>query len=152
MKIYILRHGQAEPYQINDAARKLTEKGVADTQKILQKKLIQLRDVQTIWASPLVRAQQTAALVSALLKKDIFTTQHLEPEADLTQLFTWLQTLKEDSILLVSHLPLVGTLTNRLCNLDESRIRFSTSSLVGIECDLPGPAMGEIFFEAHIQM
>lgn len=149
MKIFILRHGQAEPYQTNDAVRRLTEKGITDTQKVLTEKLSALANINAIFASPLVRAQQTATIASTMLKKEIKTTDLLEPEANIQKLFNWLETIKENSILLVSHLPLVGILANDLCGFDGNRIQFYTSSLVGIECDFPASGLGNLFLEVH---
>lgn len=150
MKIFILRHGQAEPYQTSDSARRLTKKGVADTHKVLTEKLLVMSEVDAIWASPFVRAQQTAAIASELFKKELQTTHHLEPEASLDELLAWLQELNQEAVvLLVSHLPLVGMLANSLCNFDENRIQFDTSSLIGITCEFPAKGMGEVFLEVH---
>ncbi len=151
MKIYILRHGQAEAYQANDAARRLTDKGIADTEQIISSNLHSLQSVQVIVASPLVRAQQTATIVAGLLKVDSLITEAcLEPEADLHSLLSFLNNMPQTQILLVSHLPLVGILANRLCGFAQNRIHFNTSSLVGIECDLPLQGMGSLFLEQHL--
>lgn len=150
MKIFILRHGQAEAYQADDASRRLTEKGQLDTDLMVKQQMIQLQNVDSIWASPLVRAQQTAKIAGLILNKKVETREHLEPEADFQQLLAQLQSTSLQSILLVSHLPLVGTLANRLCGFENNRIQFSTSSLVGIECDIPAVDLGNLFLEAHI--
>ncbi len=150
MKIFILRHGQAEAYRSDDASRRLTEKGERDTDSMVKQQLVQLQNVDSIWASPLVRAQQTAKIAASILNKKIETCEHLEPEADFQQLLAQLQNINLQSILLVSHLPLVGILANRLCGFENNRIQFSTSSLVGIECDIPAMGLGNLFLEAHV--
>lgn len=150
MKIFILRHGQAEAYQANDASRRLTEKGQIDTELMVKQQMIQLQNIESIWASPLVRAQQTAKIAATILNKTVETREHLEPEANLQQLLAQLQSAGLQSVLLVSHLPLVGILANRMCGFETNRIHFSTSSLVGIECDIPASGLGDLFLEAHI--
>jgi phosphohistidine phosphatase len=151
MKIFILRHGQAEAYQTSDAVRRLTEKGVADTQQMLSSNLQFLSSVKNICASPLVRAKQTAAIAAQLLKvESLITTSCLEPEANLQDVFSFLESFSETEILLVSHLPLVGILANRLCGFTQNRIQFNTSSLVGIECDFATEGLGNLFLEKHV--
>ncbi len=150
MKIFILRHGQAEAYQADDASRRLTAKGQIDTERMIKQQMIQLQDIESIWASPLVRAQQTANIAASILNKTVETREHLEPEADVQQLLAQLHSANLQSILLVSHLPLVGVLANRLCGFENNRIQFSTSSLVGIECEIPASGLGDLFLEAHI--
>jgi phosphohistidine phosphatase len=150
MKIFILRHGEAEPYRTDDASRRLTQKGINDTQHIINANFDSLSSINTIYASPLVRAQQTAAIAGKLLKQQIVTMESLEPEANPDEVFAVLQTITEEKILLVSHLPLVGILANRLCGLPLNALRFNTSSLVGIECEIPASGMGSVFFEKHI--
>lgn len=151
MKIFILRHGEAESLLTSDSARRLTPKGMADTRQIVSDNLLVLSSIDSIYVSPLIRAQQTASIAGQLLNlQSIFTTDCLEPEADLQNLFSLLETLSETEILLVSHLPLVGVLANRLCGLAPNSIRFNTSSLVGIECDIPAAGMGELFLERHV--
>ncbi len=151
MKIFILRHGAAESLLVNDSARRLTEKGVAETRQIISGNLPVLSSVQTIYVSPLVRAQQTASIAGQLLNlSSIVTIDNLQPEADLPCLFSFLETLPSTDILLVSHLPLVGVLANRLCGFAQNRIQFNTSSLVGIDCDFPAEGMGNLFLERHL--
>lgn len=151
MKIFILRHGQAEPYQANDAIRRLTEKGISDTGRILNNNIQALSSVQKIIASPLVRAQQTAAIALDQLKlESVETSIYLEPETNVQDLFSFLMDFTDMNLLLVSHLPLVGILANRLCGYDQTRIQFNTSSLVGIECEIPAANMGKLFLEKHI--
>jgi phosphohistidine phosphatase len=149
MKIFILRHGEAEAYQTSDSSRQLTDKGKADSLLVLKNALPHLAGVECIYASPLIRAQQTAQIASELLGIDIHTTNQLEPEADISQLFSWLGKLNFQSVLLVSHLPLVALFANQLCGLHQNRIQFGTSSLVGIECELVEKALGNLFLELH---
>ncbi len=65
MKVWILRHGEAEPQARSDDQRNLTEHG----RKQVLRSAAQLigQPLDAIVASPYVRAQQTAALVHQAL-------------------------------------------------------------------------------------
>ena len=61
MKLWVLRHGEAEPRANSDAERRLTAHGREQVLHSAARLLGQ--PLQAIIASPYVRAQQTAALV-----------------------------------------------------------------------------------------
>ncbi len=148
MAIFILRHGQAEAQITSDDARRLTNKGRNDTARIVQERIADMPLVQ-IWASPLVRAQQTAEIaLSYFPGLKIQTTDLLVPEANPQVLMNWLGELNaqfigtDRSLLLVSHQPLVGIVVNQLCATANGFYALGTSSLAIIEVDIPAPGMG----------
>lgn len=152
MTIFILRHGQAEPRVTTDEARALTEKGRADTNAVISRRLKQLRQVTQLWASPLVRAQQTAQVVTELLPGlTIKTSAAITPEGDPLGVMDWLQTLttEHQSILIVSHQPLVGELVNTLCGLPVGFHPMGTSSLAAIHAPVAAAGMGELMWLDH---
>jgi len=150
MKIFILRHGQAEAFSTNDFSRRLTSKGAADTQQMVTDNQEFLSTIRHVYASPLLRAQQTAEIATELLGiKSITTNSLLEPDIATKQVFNWLVEVNENS-LIVSHLPLVGLLANQLCGFQSNRLQFNTSSLIGIECDIAAPGLGNLILERHI--
>ena len=66
MKLWLLRHGAAGPYQRNDAERQLTEPG---RQQVLQAaQLLQGQQFDCVLSSPYIRARQTAELLCATLQ------------------------------------------------------------------------------------
>lgn len=65
MKLWVLRHGEAEPRANSDAERRLTAHGREQVVRSAAHLLGQ--PLQAIIASPYVRAQQTAALVHETL-------------------------------------------------------------------------------------
>ena len=67
MQLYILRHGEAERLSSTDRRRQLTQQGHEEVAAVVQRHLEELETVQTIWASPYSRAQQTAAVVQRQL-------------------------------------------------------------------------------------
>ncbi|GAA0271715.1 MULTISPECIES: phosphohistidine phosphatase SixA [Pseudomonas] len=112
MKLWILRHGEAEAHARTDAERNLTERGRAEVLRSAAHLIGQ--PLGAIIASPYVRAQQTARLVREALGfvPDIRTVPWLTPEGSPEQVLAHL--VAEDNVLLVSHQPLVGNLISFL--------------------------------------
>lgn len=112
MKLWILRHGEAEAHARTDAERSLTERGRAEVLRSAAHLIGQ--PLGAIIASPYVRAQQTARLVREALGfvPDIRTVPWLTPEGSPEQVLAHL--VAEDNVLLVSHQPLVGNLISFL--------------------------------------
>lgn len=135
MTVFILRHGQAEAQLTTDEARRLTGKGHSDTARIVGARVAEMASVTQIWASPLVRAQQTAAIAADYFPAiEIQTTGLLVPDADPHALIEWLAEIVtgNQSVLVVSHQPLVGGLVNTLCNQPRDYYPMGTSSLAAI--------------------
>jgi phosphohistidine phosphatase len=152
MNIYILRHGQAAPQQTIDEARELTEKGRLDTARVISGRLADLQAVTQIWASPLVRAQQTAHIAARYLPtSNVMTSDLIVPEADPFSVMEWLQSCERinQSILLVSHQPLVGELVNKLCGKPAGFYSMGTSSLAAIYASVVATGMGELMWLDH---
>lgn len=112
MKLWILRHGEAEAHARTDAERNLTERGRAEVLRSAAHLIGQ--PLGAIIASLYVRAQQTARLVREALGfvPDIRTVPWLTPEGSPEQVLAHL--VAEDNVLLVSHQPLVGNLISFL--------------------------------------
>ena len=155
MKIFILRHGQAESQITTDEARKLTGKGRLDTTKVMRGRLADLQSLTQIWASPLVRAQQTAEIAAGFFSHlEIQTTDLLVPEADPLALMNWLDGVctkndPDQSILLVSHQPLVGRVLNALCGKPEDYYSMGTSSIAAISAQVIAADMADLLWLDH---
>ncbi|WP_062062136.1 phosphohistidine phosphatase SixA [Cellvibrio sp. OA-2007] len=154
MTIFILRHGQAEAQISTDEARQLTDKGRSDTARVVQARIADMNPLMQIWASPLVRAQQTAVIAAGYFSGiAIQTTELLVPEANPQALIKWLGELNarssSQSILLVSHQPLVGSLVNMLCSKPEHYYPMGTSSLAAIRAELIAADMGDLLWLDH---
>lgn len=155
MTIFILRHGQAEAQITTDDARRLTDKGRNDTARIVQARIADMPLAQ-IWASPLVRAQQTAEIAASYFPRlKIQTTDLLVPEANPRALMNWLQELNaqidgsDQSVLLVSHQPLVGALVNLLCGKPGDYYPMGTSSLAAIHAQVIAAGLGDLLWLDH---
>lgn len=134
MKLWVLRHGEAEPHARSDAERNLTAHGRAEVLRSAAHLIGQ--PVSAIIASPYVRAQQTAQLVREALgfEPEIRTVGWLTPDSNPVEVVNNLDA--PGNVLLVSHQPLVGSLIGLL---QHGHLRnpqaMGTASLVELEAD-----------------
>ncbi|CAI8993404.1 phosphohistidine phosphatase [Pseudomonas sp. IT-P44] len=113
MKLWVLRHGEAEPYGSRpDSERTLTAHGREEVLRSAARLMGQ--PVTAIYASPYLRAQETAQLVREALgfEPEIRTVDWLTPETDPDKVAEQLVLVSD--VLLVSHNPLVGNLLSYL--------------------------------------
>jgi phosphohistidine phosphatase len=113
MKLWVLRHGEAEPYGSRpDSERELTAHGRKEVLGSAARLMGQ--PLTAIYASPYLRAQQTAQLVREALgfEPEIRTVEWLTPEVDPDRVAE--QLVSVSNVLLVSHNPLVGHLLSYL--------------------------------------
>ena len=152
MKLWLLRHGHAEPHASSDAQRRLTSLG---RQEVLQSAAHLLgRPLEAILSSPYVRARQTAELVAEALQSAQVQeiVPWLTPESSVREALALLAARPEAEMLLVSHLPLIGEVAGMLVHGHrQSAISMGTASLVGLEGDLPLAGAMQIFAQFHPQ-
>jgi phosphohistidine phosphatase len=150
MELFIMRHGQAEPFTANDASRQLVEKGRLDVAKIIQNSSLDLHKVKQIWVSPFIRAQQTARIAAEILGSTQLITQHfLTPDNDPLDVVRQLQLIDCDSLMLVSHQPLVSRLIGFCCGTPADHYAMDTASLACIDFDVPGMNSGYMRWQRH---
>lgn len=118
MKVFIYRHAHAEPGE-PDEARKLTAKGKAQIKALVKMlKPEAFEEVSEVWHSPLVRAQETAALFHKSMKvlKDVglHTVHELEPDACVNAMAKLLGACEGD-VIVVGHNPFLEQLVTELC-------------------------------------
>ncbi|UZE10474.1 phosphohistidine phosphatase SixA [Pseudomonas sp. B21-053] len=137
MKLWVLRHGEAEPYGSRpDSERALTPRGCEEVLRSAAELIGQ--PITAIYASPYLRAQQTAQLVREALgfQPDIRTVEWLTPGFSPQAVSE--QLVSVDYALLVSHNPLVG---NLLGYLQHGHVQqpeaVKTAGLAELEGDLP---------------
>lgn len=136
MKIWVLRHGEAEGHARTDAERNLTEHGRAEVLRNAAELIGQ--PLSAIIASPYVRAQQSAQLVREALgfEPAIRTVPWLTPDGNPLRVLEQLDT--DDNVLLVSHQPLVGSLISFLQHGHQRQPQpMHTASLAELEGDFP---------------
>ena len=124
MDLYILRHGRAEEHGHGggDAARKLTKKGREEIAAVGAWMAAHDLAFDLIAASPLVRAQETAAIVAEILETPdtIVTWNVLVPGGSPDDVCREVDThAKAGAVLLVGHEPLLSTLIGRIIAGDD---------------------------------
>lgn len=146
MMLYLLRHGEAEAHAVNDASRKLSNKGRVDiisvARQFLDNKLPALRCI----SSPYTRALQTASLFLEQINPGQEPEQSdlLTPEIRASEVMRMLETISDEHVLLVSHNPLMSELNALLTDGDISQMHIlGTSELVLISVDIIGLGMGK---------
>ena len=115
MKLWVLRHGEAEPHgKRPDSERALTAHGREEVLRTAAELIGQ--PITAIYASPFLRAQETALLVREALgfQPEIRTVEWLTPDNRPQAVAE--QLVSVDHALLVSHNPLVGNLLGYLQN------------------------------------
>ena len=144
MKLFFLRHGEAE-YNRYDDIRTLTPQGCEDVAYIAQQQRAALACVQQVLVSPITRAQQTADIVcrEANISAPRSTVDWLIHEMPLKEVLIRLAKLNHNT-LLVSHQPLAGKLVEGLCNLDVGATSIGTANLIEME--------GEAFISGALQL
>lgn len=134
MKLWLLRHGEAEPMNHDDAERTLTIYGRQQSMQAAE--ALRGRSLLRVLVSPYVRAQQTADLFCQALGYSGAreTVSWLTPESVSRQVITELDHYPEDEILLVSHQPLLGDLAGLLIHGHrQAPLPMSTASLAELE-------------------
>ncbi|MBE2893984.1 phosphohistidine phosphatase SixA [Spirabiliibacterium falconis] len=141
MRIFIMRHGEAEIMAASDAQRNLTQYG----QKQAIEQGLWLSDaanhIDKVLVSPYYRAMQTydklASQTATALPNEIETWDALTPYGNTSLVLDYLQTLLDEgvkNVLIVSHLPFVDDLVTALCDSPQ-QVGFSTATIAEIEWD-----------------
>jgi phosphohistidine phosphatase len=142
--IDILRHGEAEPSSPDgDGARPLTDTGAEQVRTLARRLAAEGWAPDRVLVSPLLRAQETGALILAALlaPPPLETLNELQPEADPGDLAAALQGLGATGghLLLVSHMPLVARLCGFFCGRAEA---FLPADMARLECPDGPPTRG----------
>lgn len=151
MRIWVLRHGEAERETRHDPDRVLTERG-RDDAKAAGVFLSSLSPAALqIYASPYTRAQQTAqAAAQAFADRRIVTVDWLRPDNDPKAVMQSLAQLSAKEILLVSHQPLVSALLGALISGDyRAGPPMDTASLAEVEMDVVGAGCATLISLRH---
>ncbi len=113
--LFLIRHGEAEHARpsMPDMARELTARGFADIRRQARALSEGPDEVVLIYHSAYTRAVQTAAVFHEILGAPTKELPGLEPSGNAEAILESL-IVDEHSLLLVSHLPLVGEIAFRL--------------------------------------
>jgi phosphohistidine phosphatase len=134
MRVWLLRHGEAEPKARTDAERNLTEAGRLEVERAAAH--LQEQPLHVILVSPYQRAQQTAEIVRQALgfTGPVETVPWLTPDSDPTDAMLYLDRRPEQHLLLVTHQPFVGALGGWLVSGHRDvPLPMATASLAELE-------------------
>lgn len=151
MRVYLMRHGQAQdrdsPDCPPDPDRPLTEEGTDRTRQAVRG-LVRL-DVtpDLVLTSPYLRARQTADIAVAVLglKADfLLETQALTPAADPDQILAELRRRNPRQALCVGHLPHLDRAISRMLGLTSD---ITSLKKAGVACvELPSRGHGTLIW------
>lgn len=153
MKLWILRHGEAELRKTTDHERELTQQGRKEAQAAGQSLAKHAGAGLVVLASPYRRAQQTAEAVLQELRRPVTALQTVPwctPDDDPVAALDHLALHQETELLLVSHMPFVSALAGLLA---EGNVYagppMHTASLVELEVSMVAAGIAQMLSLRH---
>lgn len=104
-KLYLLRHASYMPL-FHDENEGLSLQGVGESEKVASILLNLPEKPDLVYASPILRTQQTGQIVADLLGVPLKTSKELAPGGDFLSLLLFLER-EVDEPLIVSHAPVI---------------------------------------------
>ena len=156
MKIFVMRHGEAQLMAANDIQRALTpfgEQQARASAQWLQSNYLSDKVIDMALVSPYLRTKQTFAELSATLTTtEVEYTQDIIPSGIVTLAHDYLDTHLSvapdtQNILFVSHMPFVSYFVDALCGSSRAPL-FATGAVAVIEYDV---ATKKGILETHFQ-
>lgn len=143
MKLIVMRHGEAGWHTL-DRERELTEHGRISVGEVARQIAESPWRPELIWVSPLVRARQTAAIVSEILNCPVEEKLFITPDDDPGECLNQLLDSEWHNLMIISHMPLVGSLSTLLVDGHRRGIPYMTSQAVVLDMPIAGPACADI--------
>lgn len=143
MYLMIMRHGEAGWHTL-DNERELTEAGRHGVAEVSAQIAESPWRPQMIWCSPLVRARQTAAIASEILNCPVTEKYFITPDDDPGRCLDELLDLTPPDLLIISHMPFVGSLATLLVDGHRRGIPFMTAQTVVLEMPVLGPGCADL--------
>lgn len=131
MKLYLVRHGKANQIARTDELRPLLPQGIAQVQEMAGMLKNLEANPEVIYASPRVRAQETANIIAQTLGKTVTTEDACNFEFSARAIVGLVKGLDEDAeVMFVGHNPsmseVVGELTGAFVELSTGAIACIT--------------------------
>jgi phosphohistidine phosphatase len=143
LQLLIMRHGEAGWHTL-DQERELTESGRLGVAEVAAQMAESPWRPRLVWSSPYVRARQTAAIVSEILNCPVEEKMFITPDDDPGECLDALIDQHESPLLIVSHMPLVGSLATLLVDAHRRGIPFMTSQAVMLDMPVVGPGCADL--------
>ncbi len=136
MQLYLLRHGDAGS-GYPDEYRQLTVYGREQVAATALAHTAECKAVELVASSPYIRAAQTTEIFirTAQLHHRIDWLDDLTPQGDLRAIEGFLQRTDAQTVLMVTHLPLIGLLIDYLTG--ETGTRMGTANLASLSMEFP---------------
>jgi phosphohistidine phosphatase len=142
MRIYLLRHGLAEPGAgIPDEQRSLTDEGRTKLKGLLERAAPAIGTPGLILTSPLQRAIQTGQIAAEVLgyRAGFIRSTALAPEAPPSGVWQEVRMRRDrGSLLLVAHQPLIGEAVACFLGAREPCVSVPPGALFAFEIDGAG--------------
>ena len=168
MRLYLMRHGEAEPGLDYDSNRSLTARGHENNLSVARQWRTRITHMPIAFCSPFLRAQQTAADLRSIIPGLEFTSSDwLLPSEAIATVFNQLSAASKkqvvaiagasnssdvneiaaQDILLIGLNPLLSQVWNKLLDADgQRRFGLSTSHLVSIDAAVLASACGSFVY------
>ncbi|WP_432467934.1 phosphohistidine phosphatase SixA [Agarivorans sp. Z349TD_8] len=134
MQVFIMRHGEAEMFANTDSERALNQAGLQEVGKMAAYLASKLTKLDYVLLSPYLRAQQTWQCLAEYLPEPsrLIEMEELTPSGDEAAVIGLIHELGIEqptaTVLVVSHLPLVGYLVGGLA-AEAGAPLFSTAAV-----------------------
>lgn len=140
MRIFLVRHGDADaeiPEGLGDEARALTAKARQNTFAHMASLAERMGKLDLILTSPLVRAVQTAQLLSLAQKHEGPLRAHrsLLPDMPVGSLDAVLKDHAGENLVLVGHQPSMGAMAAHLLGMQTFPRQVNPGTVIGLEKD-----------------
>ncbi|MFO7529179.1 MAG: histidine phosphatase family protein [Marinobacter sp.] len=143
MQLIIMRHGEAGWHTL-DQERELTEAGREGVGAVAHRIAESCWRPSLIWSSPYVRARQTAGIMSEILNSRIDEKNFITPDDDPGACLDALLEVHESRLLIVSHMPFVGSLSTLLVDGHRRGIPFMTGQAMCLDMPVVGPGCADL--------
>lgn len=155
MELFIMRHGHAQAEAPRDSLRELSANGKLEVKAAVNADLPQFAHIQRVIHSPYLRAQQTAAIaLDALGALPTEQSELLTPDGSVSKVCNFLHEKFHqqglESIMIVGHQPLFGSLIDELCGLEPGTHRLATASIAAIDTDVMALGCCELRWLHHV--
>jgi phosphohistidine phosphatase len=120
VRLTLIRHGEAGDDAPRDELRSLTLRGRAAVARVARALRRRGGDFTLVASSPLVRAVQTAEIISTGVGYGgrVIIDEGLVPEGRVSRVVAWVKAQEEDSIALVAHEPILSSLAGAFLGVD----------------------------------
>jgi phosphohistidine phosphatase len=151
VKLFLVRHGDADaeiPEGLADDARALTAKARQQIQAHFEGLAERMQGITLVLTSPLVRAVQTAQILTFALRHDGVLKAHrsLLPDMPVGAIDSVLSEHEGERLVLVGHAPSMGAMAARLLSLQTFPKPVSPGTVIGLERPDSGGAADLLFF------